>query len=142
MKVLITTDGSELAERAATQAARLLGTWTNQGAIEVHLLNVQPPVRGTVGMFVSRDDVQDYQRDEGFKAIGPTRAALEQAGFKCTPHIGVGSPGEVIDRYARDLGVDLICMGTRGLGNVADMVLGSTTEDVLRVSKVPVLLLK
>ena len=144
MKVLITVDGSELALRAVTHAVKVLSGWGAQpgAGAEAHVLTVQPSVRGNVGRFVSKDDLDDYHREEGMKVIEPARAALEQAGINCVPHIGVGDPGPVIDQYARDLGVDMIIMGTRGLGNIADLVLGSTTEDVLRLTERPVLLVK
>lgn len=144
MKLLITVDGSDLALRAINHAVKVLRGWGGQSAAgaEAHVLNIQPSVRGNVGMFVSKDDLQDYHREEGMKVIEPARALLEQAGVKCVPHIGVGDPGPTIDHYARDLGVDMIIMGTRGLGNIADMLLGSTSEDVLRLTDRPVLLVK
>lgn len=144
MKVLITVDGSELALRAVTHAVKVLRGWGGQSGAgaEAHVITVEPSVRGNVGRFVSKDDLEDYHREEGMKVIEPARALLEQAGIKCIPHIGVGAPGEVIDQYARDLGVDMIIMGSRGLGNIADMVLGSTSEDVLRLTDKPVLLVK
>ena len=144
MKVLITVDGSELALRAVTHAVKVLSGWGGQSGAgaEAHVITVEPSVRGNVGRFVSKDDLEDYHREEGMKVIEPARALLEQAGIKCIPHIGVGAPGEVIDQYARDLGVDMIIMGSRGLGNIADMVLGSTSEDVLRLTDKPVLLVK
>ena len=144
MKVLIAVDGSELALRAVAHAVKVLGGWGGQSAAgaEAHVLTIEPSVRGNVGRFVSKDDLADYHRDEGMKVVEPARALLEQSGVKCIPHIGVGAPGVVIDQYARDLGVDMIIMGTRGLGNIADMLLGSTSEEVLRLTDKPVLLVK
>jgi len=142
MKVLIAVDGSKCSLRAVAHAVRMMEACGTHQAFEVHLLNVQTPLPGSVGMFVGGKDLEDYHREEGFKQLAPARAILDRAAVPCTPHISVGRPGEVIDRQARELGVDQIVMGTRGLGNVADIVLGSTSEDVLRLVGVPVLLVK
>lgn len=140
MKLLVTVDGSEVSLRAVEQAAKVASEW--RSGAEVHLLHVQHSLPGSVGMFVSGEDLRSYHREEGFKILAPARAILDKAGVAHTPHIGVGRAAEMIDRFARDLGIHLIVMGTRGLGNVADIVLGSTSEDVLKTANVPVLLVK
>lgn len=53
-----------------------------------------------------------------------------------------GVPVERILRQAEKLGADLIVMGTRGQGLVADAVLGSTARRVVRRSKRPVLTIR
>ena len=49
---------------------------------------------------------------------------------------------EVICRYAKEKGCDQIFMGTRGLGSVSSLVLGSVATKVIHLSPVPVLLVK
>ena len=143
MKVLIPVDGSECALRAVAHAIRLARSRAEGGeALDLHLLSVQTPLPGSVGMFIGGKDIKDYHRDEGMKALAPARKLLEEAGLAHSIHIDVGSPGELIARYAKDLGVDEIVMGTRGLGNIADAILGSTSEDVLRLSPLPVVLIR
>ena len=58
-----------------------------------------------------------------------------------TVHLSVlvGQPAEVIEQTARRLRADLIVMGTRGAGRTSSFVLGSTTDAVLRTSRIPVL---
>jgi nucleotide-binding universal stress UspA family protein len=48
----------------------------------------------------------------------------------------------VIADYARDEGCALIVMGTRGLGSIANMLLGSVATKVIHLAEVPVLLIK
>jgi len=50
-----------------------------------------------------------------------------------------GTPADQILETAGRQHADLIVLGTRGAGNVARMLLGSTTERVLRDARVPVL---
>jgi nucleotide-binding universal stress UspA family protein len=49
------------------------------------------------------------------------------------------SAGVEIVRYAKDAGVDVIVMGTRGRGKIAALVMGSVAEKVVRLAPCPVL---
>jgi nucleotide-binding universal stress UspA family protein len=53
--------------------------------------------------------------------------------------IAVGQPAREILKLARQPGADLIVMGTRGMGGIMRLLLGSTAEAVLRNSRTPVL---
>jgi len=64
---------------------------------------------------------------------------LGRVGAKATLNVAVGHPADQIDRAARQLGVDLIVMGTHGLSGPKKWFFGSTTESLFRRSKVPVL---
>ena len=142
MKLLIPVDGSESSTRAVAHAIARIKALAGQDTAEVHLLNVQTPLRGSVGMFLDGQDIREYHREEGMKCLEEARRLLDAASVRHQIHIEVGTPADVINRYARELGVDEIVMGTRGQGNIADILLGSTSEDVLRDAPVPVLLVK
>ncbi|RMF94635.1 MAG: universal stress protein [Gammaproteobacteria bacterium] len=51
----------------------------------------------------------------------------------------IGRPAEEIVDYARSIGADMIVMSTHGYSGVKHMILGSTTEAVLRHAECPVL---
>jgi nucleotide-binding universal stress UspA family protein len=53
--------------------------------------------------------------------------------------IAIGEPSEQILRYIDECQADLVVMGTQGLEGARRFVFGSTTERVLRESRVPVL---
>ncbi|MFL6621221.1 MAG: universal stress protein [Sulfurifustis sp.] len=139
-RLLVPFDGSDASGRALDHAQRALSSY-KEGA-ELHLLNVQPPLPGDVAMFVGAETCRKYHQDEGAKVLAPARARLEAAKVPYVWHVSVGDPGEVIARYAKEKGCDEICMGTRGLGRVAGMLLGSVTTKVIHLSPVPVLLVK
>lgn len=52
------------------------------------------------------------------------------------------NPGDVITDYADDHKMDLIIMGSRGLGNVQRLFLGSVSNNVVQHSKIPILIIK
>jgi nucleotide-binding universal stress UspA family protein len=51
-----------------------------------------------------------------------------------------GHPVDQIVRYTTELEVDLVIMGSRGKGGLADVTMGSTSRRVLRRCKKPVLI--
>jgi nucleotide-binding universal stress UspA family protein len=53
-----------------------------------------------------------------------------------------GEPVEIILSQAKDIGCDLIVMGTRGHGILGDVMMGSTATRVVRRSQVPVLIVR
>jgi len=53
--------------------------------------------------------------------------------------IAVGPPADTIARVARELGADLIVMGTHGRTGVQHVLLGSVAEKVVRMAPCPVL---
>src|SRR5262245_24010247 len=69
-------------------------------------------------------------------ATWPDGPGLSQQMVFTTP---VGDPAATILGTATTAGADLIVMGTRGLGGLQKWLLGSTTERVLRRTRVPVL---
>lgn len=48
-------------------------------------------------------------------------------------------PGDTIVAYAKDVGVDLVVLGTHGRGAVAHLLVGSVAERVVRTAPCPVL---
>jgi len=139
LKVLVPVDGSENSLRALERIAAML---RERGPLEVHLLNVQPPLGGDVTTFVASATVKDYHREEGEKVLAPARALLDRLGVSYKPHITVGPAGESIAGFAKKLGVDTIVMGTRGFGGIKGALLGSVSTEVIRHADVPVTLVK
>lgn len=64
---------------------------------------------------------------------------LQATGVEVTSEVRDGSGGEVVLREAEEQKADLIVVGRRGLSLVASLLLGSTSEYVVRRATVPVL---
>ena len=136
LRVLVAVDGSSHALRAVEHLLRLRDAGC---VIEAHLLNVQLPLEtGHVRMFIARESLEAYYRDEGLETLREACALMERAGQQYSSHIAVGHAGETIARYAVELAVDLVIMGTHGRTGLRQVVLGSVATGVLRLAPVPV----
>ncbi len=62
--------------------------------------------------------------------------------FKTHRDVREGTPFYEIVRYAKEMAVDLIIMGTHGHSGLAHMLLGSVTEKVVRKAPCPVLTIR
>jgi nucleotide-binding universal stress UspA family protein len=139
-RILVAVDGSESSDRAVAHLLKKLG-WYKE-TIEVHLLNVQPALPSDVSRFISADQLEGFHREQGAAALASARAILDCAKVAYVTHIGIGEPPHVIAHYANEKAIDQIVMGTRGLGTVAGLVMGSVTTKVVSLTDVPVLLIK
>ncbi|HKB81842.1 MAG TPA: universal stress protein [Burkholderiales bacterium] len=141
MNILLPVDGSENSLRAVNQVIAFKELYRDP--ISVNLLNVQMQVvSGAVKMFISQQQLNDYYREEGMKALAASRSLLDQAGIDYQHHIGVGEIAATIVSYAREKRCLQIVMGSRGGGGFAGALLGSTAIRVVQLADVPVLLVK
>ncbi len=139
--LLVTTDGSSLANRALPFAADLARTYGSQ----LTLVYVMPPVavtmmyaQGASGFDAEAERKQQLAESErilteGLRALDYPAARsvrLEPGVFQVAPAIA----GEV-----ERSGAKLVIMGTHGRSGLAHLFLGSVAEEVLRSVKVPVL---
>ena len=139
LKILVPVDGSV---RSLQAVQHVLDLVLRGLAVEVHLLNVQRPVRGAAAMLVAKSDLDSYHRDEGMTALAGAEQALKVAGVVAHLHVAVGAPGEIVLAFVRRLRCALVVMGTRGYGGgVAGAVMGSVASDVVTGASVPVTLL-
>jgi nucleotide-binding universal stress UspA family protein len=142
LKFLVPVDGSESSNRAVDLLIKKLG-WFKDG-VEIHLLNVQHmiPYGDRVSSVVGHDKIAQFHQEEGLAALAAARQKFDAARLKYHYHIGVGHEAETICKYAKEKGCDQIVMGTRGMGSVSNLLLGSVATKVIHLSEVPVLLVK
>lgn len=139
---LIAFDGSAHAFRAIEKTLALMDT----KQLHIRLLNVQGSVKTNETLF--RDtgaDMQEILRERekaGMEVLATAKAILERAGVKHDLHVETGEPEKVIAEFARTHHCEMIVMGTRGLGKVKGIMLGSVANKVLHLAEVPVLLVK
>ncbi|OWW19793.1 universal stress protein [Noviherbaspirillum denitrificans] len=140
LKILLAVDGSDSALHAAAYVAKRASA--AKGEYEVHLVNVQYPLHGSVASFVDSSQIKQYHHEEGMKILNAARAQLDAAGTSSEAHLFVGEPAEVITRFAKEQGCDEIVIGTRGLSGISSLLVGSVATKIIHLSEVPVLLVK
>jgi nucleotide-binding universal stress UspA family protein len=78
----------------------------------------------------------------GRQYVAAQRKALVDSGFDVTAHFASGEPSDEILAYAAKIHCDLIVMATHGHRFLADLVLGSVSDEVRHRTDIPVLLLR
>jgi nucleotide-binding universal stress UspA family protein len=140
MRILIPVDGSDTSLAAVRFVADTLAAASHD--IEIHLLNVQPPLPSAAATFIDSAVLRDFHHEEGAKALAAAHKLLDGSGVRYVSNTVVGEPAETIAAYAEQRDCAGITMGTRGLGRAAGLLLGSVAHKVLHLSKVPVTLVK
>jgi nucleotide-binding universal stress UspA family protein len=131
--VVIPTDGSDAAERAAGHA---LGIAERYGA-DVHVIYVVDTT--TYGFEDAPRSIVGLLKQGGQNAVEEIATDARELNLPVTTDILRGVPHEEILEYASGVDADVIAMGTRGRTADTDRLLGSTTARVIRRSDVPVL---
>ncbi len=133
--ILVPTDGSDHAIRAAEHGAMLAGAFD----ATVHLLSVVD-IDAEAGPFSAGgidDDHRERLLDEGRSTAESTAAAAGLENVQTA--VRAGHPAAEILAYVEETAVDLVAMGTRGRTGLRRYLTGSVAERVLRRSPVPVL---
>ena len=135
LKILIPVDGSSNCQFAVKHVIR---EFMNNTAMEIHLLNVQPPFSSYIARFVSRQSLHDYHRDESDRALGPVKQMLDSFSIPYSAHAEVGDRAKIITELARRLRCDHIVMSTARKNSLTRLVENSVTNQVLELTTVPV----
>jgi nucleotide-binding universal stress UspA family protein len=146
MKILVPYDGSAPSQRAVEYSLRI-ATAVGKPTVEMHLLNVQEADPDVIDYF--RRDAADVaarlvtaRRDTGAKLLEAPARTIENADVRVERTVLIGEPADVIGSYADNQRCDMVVMGTRGLGTVGGLFLGSVATKVIQRVKVPVTLVK
>lgn len=131
MNVLIALDNSRGSKRALEFAARWLeGRDTSVTILHIiaeHLLYG----RAGVAPAEAHDLAQERERSEQLLDEAERYLREARAGSTFSTLIRIGEPEALILETAADQGVDLIIMGSRGLGAAGRLLLGSVSTHVV-----------
>ena len=148
MKILVAIDFSDAFDKIVKQAEVLAGALS----ATVTLLYVTEPEPGTVFSIYEpdpimggiepdpkliRDAVAERYHQE-HKRLQEISQRIRNSGVECTALLVQGHGADEILAAAEKLPADMILLGSHGKGMAAKLLLGSTSEGVLRRSKVPV----
>jgi nucleotide-binding universal stress UspA family protein len=86
--------------------------------------------------------IEQWSQRAGHDAARSAGVLLDAAGLAYTLHVEQGEPGETIARCAQQWNCDLVVMGTRGMGLIRTLVLGSVATKVIHAAAMPVTLVR
>ena len=136
-KILVAVDHSEHSDRAVV-AARDLAVLSKGEVWVLHLREREVGVK--TGMVVS-----DESTEEADAAVAASVEVLTQAGVRAHGEVRntiFGYAAREIVADAQEIGADVIVVGSRGRGDLAGLLLGSTAHKVIHLSDRPVLVVR
>jgi len=140
-KVLIAVDGSDHARKAIETVAR----FARDGASpEVVLVNVRgwPVLLGEVDAS-GLEQIEQAEKHFQESLLAEAERQAKAAGLAVRSKVAaVGEAAAEIVRAADECGAEEIVLGTRGMGSLGSLFLGSVAQRVVHLAAVPVLLVK
>ena len=132
-RILLPTDGSEDAIRATEAASDL----AKRSGAELHVVHVWHDVRGFAHDFVKRELKRQGQEilDEQVERIRASGGGIAKA------HIRKGRTSNEVIALCKEIDAGLLVVGSRGLGTVQRILMGSQSEEIVHHAQVPVLVL-
>ena len=138
-RIVLATDGSREAELAARTAADL----ANKTDSELHVLHV-------LALPLDTHDPSSFEPEVWARLENRARTTLEDVVGKIEAsggevegsHLTSGRPEAEIVTLAEEIGAGLIVMGSRGVGGIRRVLMGSVSDSVLRHAHCPVLVVR
>ncbi|MGQ9896327.1 MAG: universal stress protein [Acidobacteriota bacterium] len=144
-KILLATDGSDTALKAA-RAAGELAVKTN-GTITI--LFVMEPFNEMAyislpgyELGIDPEKVAHFQQESANAVLERTSEILKPLGVPFVTRYEIGTPSVTIVSVAESEGFELIVLGSRGRGPVVSFLLGSVCDRVMHRAHCPVLVIK
>jgi nucleotide-binding universal stress UspA family protein len=137
--VVAGVDLSPLNERVVRRA---LDEAARRGA-ELHVVYVFHPPNPAIAAYgiplADIGDLAQMERRAVWEKIGPM---LEGSGFAVRQVDLDGYPPDMLVDYVRRVDADLLVVGTRGRGEMASLILGSTSHRAIQLAPCDVLIVK
>lgn len=142
--ILLAADASD----SAQAIPQVLGAWRVFTGIPTDVVSVAPVADGVlqgVSPWVGARSVREWTDDpyQLNRAIADSTAhRLTALGMPGTPRVLVGNPAREIERAAADGEIDLVITGSRGIGQLQRLLLGSVAHHVLLHARCSVLIMR
>lgn len=135
-KLLVPIDSSKIAHRALEETIKL----NRDLNAKIYLLYVADVNKLAINAYLSGNILLEIGK-AGDRILKEARD-LFPVDVDVEPIYKVGDPAEIVCDIAEEISPDMIIMGSRGLGLVRGVLLGSVSKYVLEHTKCPVLIIK
>jgi len=135
-RVLLATDGSPDAERAAQTAVELC----QQTGSQLHLVHVGE----YLPTYLAQTEEEPAQLRTAARRLldGEARKVAEAGAEVAGAHLRLGRPAEQIVDLSEELGAGVIIVGSRGLSALRRALMGSVSDSVVRHAHCPVFVVR
>ncbi len=144
-RILMAVDGSDASNRALAMAADFARVYDAELVLLYVIRDMQIPdgVRKMADVELFQDTRLTAMQMIGQQVLEESLKSAGDTGSKAVKtEVRPGDPAGVILRYAEDHNVNLIVMGSRGLGTLEGTLLGSVSRKVTNLSKIACLTVK
>jgi nucleotide-binding universal stress UspA family protein len=139
-KILIATDGSETAKKAAEFGVQIAGL-SGAKVYAVFVIDTTPYYSIPLDQIWSKEVYEQLEK-MGSEITLDVEKTAKIAGLEAESVVLKGNPAEMIVNFAEEQNVDMIIVGAHGMGGFERLVIGSVSEKIVRHSKSPVLVVR
>ncbi|MEC5425947.1 universal stress protein [Virgibacillus sp. C22-A2] len=136
-KVLLASDGSQHAKRAAENAINITACGSDSTLEVLYVVDADKAKSDVLNNW-NAIDVNDSRKVQ----MEEVDRLAKEAGVKYEIKILHGEPGPSIVDYANKNDADIVVVGSRGLNGLQEFVLGSVSHKVAKRANCPVLIVK
>jgi|SRR5690625_583866 len=135
--ILLASDGSENAVRAAREAVKI-ASYNEEAIINVVFVIEMEKSKYDVLHSNSNEEIDIERRKKNSKVL----QFLNTANVNYRTTLLRGQPGPEIVKYAKEQKAEIVVIGSRGLNVLQEMVLGSVSHKVMKRVHCPALIVK
>jgi len=140
-RILLTLDGSETSQQAMPVAVELAKRFGS----ELYLFRVIFPLaksyRSGLASVSAIQKAEEQLRMLAYDYLDTFKEDIKKDGINTIVDSVIGVPYKEIIQYTERQAIDLIVMCTRGESGISLWLLGSTTDHVIRGSRIPVIVI-
>ena len=144
-KILVPTDGSGIAQKAAKYAVRFAKEM-GAGVVLLNVIDKRFIVSRSIPAVASpthlTDTIEDYLKQAAEAFMKEVEQLCRKNNVRSKALIRRGHPVEEILKEAKKSKADLIIVGSHGKSALKAAVLGSVTMGVMQATKIPVLIVR
>ena len=141
-KILLPTDFSDVAEKALDCVKQLKDAGTRE-VVVLHVIK-----KNSLEVIAQYSSIRDFEEVEkevegdAREKLSRIEKELKETGFQVKIRVETGFPFSEILRVEDEEDVSAIVIGSHGLSNIKEILLGSVSESVIRKAKKPVIVIK
>lgn len=138
-RILVAIDGSKMSNKALKSAFQI----AKERYSKVGVIHVEKNIMLSENMTTdSIDEIYSKITHEVDGLFDEAKALAKEEELEIDTHYVMGDPAVQIIKTAEQENYQLIIMGSRGLGAIKGIVMGSVSYKVLQLSHCPVLIIK